>query len=100
MLKDADICDALVKGTGAKLDAAHINAAWVLRRLVEISESDATVFEKLKALELIGRHIAVGAFAESKTTIGTLVILRDYSGHGPVAPPIELPVIDVQRIGA
>ncbi len=48
------------------------------------------LLDRLRVLEGIGKHIAVGAFTESKAATGMLVVLRDYSGREPSLPEVDI----------
>ena len=129
LLTRPNIKAALGRGQVAQLEREHVNAAWLLQRLVELAEVDiADIFtesgwmkpireipkaarrlissikvkrylegegrdaapvevtevrllDRLRALENIGKHIAVGAFQPDRAGVNVLLLVTDYTGR-------------------
>lgn len=66
MLRMGKVSAALRAARAEVSERAKVDAQWVLEQLIGIAESaGVTIREKLRALELVGKHIEVSAFQET-----------------------------------
>jgi len=96
LLKHVEISTAIQQKRNVQLAKRNIDAEWLLDQLVEISDSEPRTIPRLKALELIGKHVKVGAFQRDAQPVGVVLILRDYTGRGPAPTEVDVtPVVSV-----
>ena len=60
LLRNANVQQAVAAGTVAVAEAAELDAAWVLSNLRDAAEnSDARLSDRIRATELIGKHLGM-----------------------------------------
>lgn len=81
LLKHAEVGARIAELTQARAEAAEIDARWVLDKLLEVLEDPGLhPRDRLKALELVGKHCAVVAWRENLRLQVPELVVRDYTG--------------------
>ena len=96
LLRKAEIRAVVAKCKDVQLAKREINADWVLDKLVAVEENTELDFARLKALEMIGKHVKVSAFQRDAQPVGVLLVLRDYTGRSPAPTEVDVtPIVTV-----